>query len=307
MKTLVLAIGGNALLDFGEKPTFDVQYRNAMRLARGLGPLLKRKELRIVITHGNGPQVGDELIRNKFAERKIPSLPLHVLAAETQALIGTILEAAIRQELSRIGATKEVAVVLTHVCVKRSDKAFKNPTKPVGPFYTKEQLDEALRSGRFDFARERGHYRRVVASPEPLKILELDAIKELMKKEIVVAAGGGGIPVIEDGGAFRGVDAVIDKDATSQLLANELKADTLAILTNVDCVYFDFDGRKRPIRRIRAWKLKGSLDEFEEGTIRPKLSACIKFVESGGKAAYIGDLFKLKEMLAGKSGTKVVR
>lgn len=306
MKTLVLAIGGNALLGFGDKPTFEVQYANAARLARSLRPLLRRKELGIVITHGNGPQVGDELLRNGFAEKEIPGMPLHVLTAETQAIIGTMLEMALMHELYKMGTKREVVVVLSHVRVDRRDIAFDEPTKPIGPFYTKAQLEDALKRGRFRFVEERGRYRRVVASPAPLEVVELEAIRALAaEKAIVIAAGGGGIPVVAERGACRGVDAVIDKDATSQLLASSLGADTLAILTNIDLVYRDYKRKAGPIRRIAAGKL--NLSAFEEGTMRPKLRACTEFVRRGGKRAFIGNLFKISAILEGTSGTEVVR
>ncbi len=308
MKTFVVALGGNALLDFGEKPTFRVQYRNASMMARSLRPLLKRKDTRIAITHGNGPQVGDELLRNEFAKEEMPKLPLHALIAETQALIGTMLELALKRELAMMGSKREVVTLLTHVCVDGKDKAFDKPTKPVGPFYTRTQLEAELRRERFSFVRIKGRYRRVVASPEPLRIMEIDAVRALIQRNaIVIAAGGGGIPVIEERGLYKGVDAVIDKDLTSQLLASSLKADLLAILTNVGCVYMDYKNRKEPISKIRITELEASLDGFEEGTMQPKLRACTRFIENGGKEAYIGNLFQLESMLSGKSGTKIVR
>jgi carbamate kinase len=308
MKTVVVALGGNALLDYGERPTFRVQFRNASRMARSLGTLLDREDTSIVITHGNGPQVGDELLRNEYAKGEMPKLPLHALIAETQASIGTMLELALKQELARLGSEREVAVLLTHVCVDGSDKAFDKPTKPVGPFYTRAQLEAELRRERFCFVKERGKYRRVVASPEPLRIMEIDAVRTLVNRNaIVIAAGGGGIPVIEGRGVYKGVDAVIDKDLTAQLLASAVDADVLAILTNVDCVYRDYKSRKRPIGRIGIGELEPTLGSFEEGTMRPKLRACVRFIENGGRTAYIGNLFRFDAMLAGKSGTKIVR
>jgi carbamate kinase len=308
METFVVALGGNALLDFGEKPTFSVQYRNASRTARSLSPLLKRDDTSIVITHGNGPQVGNELLRNEFAKEEMPRLPMHVLIAETQAFIGTMLELALKQELIRIGSRREVVALLTHVCVDSKDGAFEKPAKPIGPFYTRMQLETELRREPFSFIKRRGRYRRVVASPEPLKIMEIGAVRTLIKRNaIVIAAGGGGIPVIEERGSYRGIDAVIDKDLTTQLLASSLKADTLAILTNFDRVYRDYGNRREPISRIRIGELGAIVDCFEEGTMQPKLRACMRFIENGGRAAYIGNLFRLEAMLAGTSGTEIVR
>ncbi len=304
---IVVALGGNALLDFGQKPTFEVQYRNALRMARNMRPLLAKKETSIIITHGNGPQVGDELLRNKFAKKEIPELPLPALNAETQALIGTILELALKHELARMKVDRAVVALLTHVVVDRSDDAFTKPTKPVGPFYTRAQLESELRKEHFSFVKGKNGYRRVVASPRPLRIVEIEPIRELVdRKAVVIAAGGGGIPVVGKNGSYKGIDAVIDKDLTAQLLANSLDADVLVILTNVNGVYRDHN-MKHQIRRIKARELEEMLDEFEEGTMLPKLLACARFVEKGGKKAYIGSLFKLDAILAGKSGTEIVR
>jgi carbamate kinase len=308
METFVVALGGNALLDFGEKPTFNVQHRNAVRAARGLVPLLKRENTGIVITHGNGPQVGDEFLRGEFAKKEIPILPLHALVAETQAFIGTMLELAIRQELLRINPNREVIMLLTHVTVNSKDGAFRNPSKPIGPFYTKAQLEAELKRESFSFVEVRNRYRKVVASPNPLKIIEIDAIKKSIKEgAVVIAGGGGGIPVVLSNGIYKGMDAVIDKDLTTERIASSLKADTLAILTNVDYVYMDYKSKTGPIKRIETSRLKPLLDKFEAGTIKPKLQACINFIEHGGNAAYIGNLFKLESILSNKSGTKITK
>ncbi len=307
METYVVALGGNALLGFGEKPTYETENKNALRAARSMVPLLKRK-VRLVITHGNGPQVGDELLRGEFAKSEIPKFPLHVLNAETQASIGTMLELAIRSELARAGLKRDIATVLTHVVVDRKDHAFTDPTKPIGPFYTKAKLNAELKKEKFDFISEEGKYRRVVASPKPLAIVEVEAIKRLTALgTIVIASGGGGIPVFKDGNAYSGAKAVIDKDRTAQLLATSMGASRLIILTNVGFVYRDYGRKRLPIRAMNAAELSDVLGTFERGTMRPKLEACLHFVQQGGKKAYIGDLFRLDSVLSGKTGTTITK
>jgi carbamate kinase len=231
-----------------------------------------------------------------------------VLIAETQAFIGTTLEMAFRQELISMGLEREVVAVLTHVRINSRDFAFEKPTKPIGPLYTKTQLYAKLKKNIFSFVEDEGKYRRVVASPEPLRIMEIDAIKKLVDRNaIVIAAGGGGIPVIQEKGVFKEVDAVIDKDMTTQLLANSIRADTLAILTNVDCVYSDYENKTGRISSMKTKDIEASLNRFDEGTMRPKLRACMRFMKSGGREAYIGNLFRFQDILAGKSGTRIVR
>ncbi len=304
----MIALGGNAILKRGEDATFPTQYKNVKNAAKSMVNLLSKEDIKLVITHGNGPQVGGELLRNEYAERQIPQLPLYVLTAETQAFIGSMLEAAMLNEMHRKTVDKRISAVLTHVLVDRHDKAFGRPTKPIGPHYSKKELERRLRCGRFDFVETGGAYRRVVPSPEPLEVIELESIRRMLDSgHIVIAGGGGGIPMAESKGAITGVDAVIDKDATSQLLASELKADKLIILTDAECLYMEYGNESSGIIDINAGDLKKMLGSFQGGTIKPKVEACIKFVENGGKEAYIGNLFKLTELLDRKSGTRITR
>ncbi len=303
MDALVIALGGNALLQNGEKPSFPVQLKNARRTAKSIARRLA-KEKAFVITHGNGPQVGYELLRNIYAGRKLPQMPLRIINAETQAIIGSILQSAIASELEKIGSKKRICTVLTHVVVDRKDKAFENPTKPIGPLYSKKELQKQLKIEKFDYVMTGLLYRRVVASPRPLKIIEIGQIKELVEDGFgVICCGGGGIPIFDD---WNGANAVIDKDRTTQHLANSIKASRMAILTNVDCVYKDYLGRRVPIKKIEASSIGESLGDFDEGTMRPKLEACTDFIMNGGKRAYIGSLFSLDSALAGTSGTLIM-
>lgn len=307
MKTIIIGLGGNALLSPGKSQDVYSEYRNATRAMRGIASIIKTGGCNVVITHGNGPQVGDELIKNNRAKGVVPQLPLHILTAETEASIGTILETVLRGELERLHVVRDIAVLLTHTIVGRRDRAFLRPTKPIGPLYSRVELAAELKLEKFDYVKTGSKYRKVVPSPDPIGIVEANTIKRLMSSTIVIAAGGGGIPVFADKGGYTGAKAVIDKDLATQVLANSIGADEMVILTDVDCVYKDFENRRAPIKRIRAGELRRDLEGFGEGTMRPKLEACIRFIENGGRVAYVGNLYKLKGVLEGRSGTVIIR
>lgn len=299
-----MALGGNALLNKGETPTFETQLKNATRTAKHLLGTLANRDKRIVITHGNGPQVGNEYLRSEYASREVPRLPLYIMNAETQALIGSILELAFMKELERIGINRKVTTVVTHVVVNGRDSAFRKPTKPVGPFYTKNQLKRELANERFSYAKFGAKYRRIVPSPKPISIVELNEIKTLMHEGyIVLCCGGGGVPVSKEGSSLKGSNAVIDKDATTRLLANSIGATEMVILTNVDKLYLDYPKMKQPVSRMAASELERKINRFEAGTMRPKLEACVEFVRKSRKIAKIGDLFDADRVVHGKAGT----
>jgi carbamate kinase len=295
--TTVVALGGNALMRPGERGTAAEQLANLRRAIGALGPLLDEEGL--VLTHGNGPQVGNELIRQERAAEEVPPLPLWLAVAQTQAEIGALIAAELRPAVSR-----QVACVLTHVRVAPDDPAFDRPTKPIGPFYAAEQA-ERLRSERGWVMTEdanRGH-RRVVASPDPLEIVELEAIRELADGgAITIACGGGGIPVVRRGGRLSGVDAVIDKDRASALLARELGAKRLLILTEVPAVYEHFgqsDQRELPeLSRDEAERL---LPTLAEGSMQPKVESALAF----GGETLITNFNALDAALAGHAGTRI--
>ncbi len=304
MDTLVIALGGNALLQRGEKPSFHVQMKNAMTTARSIAKTLANEDS-FVITHGNGPQVGDELLRNMFARSRIPQLPLHIINAETQAVIGSILQTAIESELMRIKSRARLCTLLTHVIVDKKDSAFNHPTKPIGPFYTKSELHAEQRREKFKYVIEEGAYRRVVASPRPMRIVEINQIKALLKEGFgVICCGGGGIPIFND---WTGAHAVIDKDLTTQLLANSIEARRMAILTSADYVYADYGKESTKIRHANAAQIKKLMKKFDQDTILPKMEACVNFIGHGGKTAYVGNLLSLDAVLKGKSGTRISR
>ena len=306
MKTIVIGLGGNALLSPGKSQKVGLELKNAERAAREIAKIVKTEKYNIVITHGNGPQVGDEQIKNTNSRRVVPELPLYMLNAETEASIGTALEIALRNELKRMHIGKGVCVILTHTVIDEKDRAFLMPTKPIGPLYSKNELEKELKFRRFSYIKVGLKYRMVVPSPKPVSILEFEIIKSIADRTLVIAAGGGGIPIIKRDTGFVGVEAVIDKDMTTQLLANLIDADEMIILTDVDFVYKNFKNRKGAIRKVSAKDLKASLGAFEEGTIMPKLAACIKFVENGGRIARIGNLYKLDAVMMGESGTAII-
>ena len=307
---VVVALGGNAILKRGEKGTFEEQYRNVCDTVRPIADLVQNG-YRVVVTHGNGPQVGATLLRHEAAKNIVPPFPLDVCGSETQGFIGYMIQQALRNELKKRGLDKYVITIVTRVIVDVQDEAFKNPTKPVGPFYTREEADK-IRSQRPDMVVKedagRG-YRRVVPSPDPKVIAERSAIRTLVDNGfVVVACGGGGIPIVEKGNQARGVEAVIDKDLAGQRLATLIGASVFVILTDVDGAYLNYGTPKQAlIKQATAQQLDQYMKEghFKEGSMSPKITAAIRFVQSGGSRAIIAELSRLTEAMQGKSGTQV--
>ena len=308
MKKIVIALGGNAL---GKDP------EEQSKLLEGVAKIivsLVRDGNKIVLTHGNGPQVGQILLAMDYSangEAKTPSMPFAECGSMSQGYIGYQMQQAIQNELHRQGIKKNCVTVVTQVLVNAKDKAFQNPTKPIGMFYSKEEADKIVKDKGFTFVEDAGRgYRRVVASPQPIEIIEKDAIKTLSEKNIVIAVGGGGIPVIKERGKLKGVAAVIDKDRSAALLAKEIGADALLILTAVDKVSINYntdnqiDLDKLNIATAKKYMNQG---QFAKGSMLPKIEACIKFVsENPDKKAIIGSLEKASLAIKGKSGTVIV-
>ncbi len=282
----------------GERGTAAEQLANLRRAVQALGPLLAEPGL--VITHGNGPQVGNELIRQERAADEAPQLPLWLAVAQTQAEIGALIAA----ELRPAPGDAALACVLTHVAVAPDDPAFDRPTKPIGPFYSAEEGERLERERGWAMVADanRGH-RRVVPSPEPLEIVELDVIRTLVDGgTLVVACGGGGIPVVRRGDRLVGVDAVIDKDRASALLARGLGATRLIVLTEVPAVYRDFgEPSQEEIRTLSGEQAKGLLPQLAEGSMRPKVEAALAF----GGETLITNFDALEDALAGNAGTRI--
>lgn len=296
---VVIALGGNALLRRGQPMETELQRANLREAANAIAEVADDHQ--IVVTHGNGPQVG-LLALQAEAYDDAPTPPLDVLGAESEGMVGYLID----QELSNALPDRQVATLLTQVEVDPNDPAFDRPTKPIGPCYDADRADALRVSRGWSFGEYDGGYRRVVASPEPQRILELDTIRVLLQAErIVVCAGGGGIPVIVTAaGAWRGIEAVIDKDRSAALLATRLDAHVLLMLTDVPGVYAEWPSRSgQPIGACTPDELDGM--HLSEGSMGPKVEAGSRFVRAGGKLAGIGALADAARILRGEAGTRI--
>jgi carbamate kinase len=296
----VVALGGNALTRRGERGTAAEQLANLRQTVAALRPLLTGEDA-LAITHGNGPQVGNELLRHERAAEEAPPLPLWLAVAQTQAEIGALIEAALRPVLE-----PPVACVITHVLVAEEDGAFQHPTKPIGPFYSESRAHELERDRGWDVVEDANRgWRRVVPSPTPLEIVELEAVRTLLRGgTVTIACGGGGIPVVRRDGRLQGVDAVIDKDRASALLAERLGADRLVILTDVPAVYSGFGGdRPEELRELTTAEAESLLPQLAAGSMRPKVEASVSFTRAGGEAL-VTSAEALERALAGEAGTR---
>lgn len=310
MRTLVIALGGNMLLRKGESGTFDAQLGNAKRTAKRIADLIQRG-YKVVITHGNGPQVGSILIQQEKGRDEVPEMPLDVCVAESQGEIGYMLQRALRAELVKRGINRPVATIVTQVRVDEKDDAFRNPSKPIGPFYSKREAEKLSRQTGSPFKEDAGRgYRRVVPSPKPMEIVEKDAIRRMIKGGvIVIASGGGGIPVVRRGTKFRGVEAVIDKDLAAAVLAEDVNADMLIILTDVKAVFLNYRSGKGVEMELRkttpedAARYMGE-GHFAAGSMKPKVQAAIDFALKGGKTIITSPRY-LEDALKGDAGTLI--
>lgn len=296
---IVVAIGGNALLKRGETLSFENQRANMRASAAALAEAARAHQL--VLVHGNGPQVG-LLALEADAYKAVPPYPLDVLGAESQGMIGYV----IAQEMRRVLPEREIVALLTQTVVDRADRAFAHPTKPIGPVYASADADGLAGPRGWAMAADGKGFRRVVASPEPKRIVEGAAIARLVEAgALVVCAGGGGIPVAaSDGHLLDGVEAVIDKDLAASLLARNLGADRLAILTDVDGVYRDWG---KPSQAIQPVLRAGAVDvaAFANGSMGPKVDAACRFARETGRPAFIGSLAEAAAVIAGEAGTRV--
>jgi carbamate kinase len=306
----VLAMGGNSLIKDKNHIALSFQYEAVKETAKYIAELVA-EGIRLVITHGNGPQVGFLYRRGELARHELPLIPLDICGADTQGAIGYMIEKALLNEFQRRGIDKKVTTVVTQTVVDREDRSFKQPTKPIGSFMSKEEALANKRRFDWEVVEDAGRgYRRVVPSPMPKNIIELDVIKLLVHSGyIVIAAGGGGIPVIlNEQGEMEGVEAVIDKDLGSSLLARSLGADTLIISTGIDAVYLNFGQEDQiPLSHISLPEIKRYLEEghFKPGSMKPKIEAIIQFLESGGEKAIITSPENLLRAAEGKAGTTI--
>lgn len=316
-KTFIIALGGNSILRANEKGTAEEQYSNLWQTCEQLTELLS-SENRIVITHGNGPQVGNLLLVSEMAKDVVPVLPLDIWGAATQGIIGFMIQNTLSNRLRKAGAKHNITTVVTQVIVDKDDPAFKNPTKPIGPFYNLKEMQELRRKKGWTMIEDSNRgYRRVVPSPIPVNIQQARIIKSMLDaEEIVIAVGGGGIPVVrENSENLRSVEAVIDKDYASSLLAVEIDADILLILTAVEYVFRDFGlPSQQPLDHLKLSEAKKLLAEgqFGTGSMEPKIMAAIFFLEETNKCFPTRErevIITLPETamkaLKGKTGTRI--
>ena len=311
-KRLVVAIGGNAIQPPGDRGSVDAQVHRLEETAGKLTDLVQAG-YDLVVTHGNGPQVGNILLQNEESRNLVPAMPLDVCGAESQAQIGYMLAQALRNEFSVRRVHRGVVAVITQTLVDANDPAFADPTKPIGPYYSREAdlIVKRAKGWKLTEDRARGGWRRVVPSPQPLEIVERDTIRKLVEDgdgNVVVCAGGGGIPVVRRGGRLVGVEAVIDKDLAAAVLAKELGWETLVIATDVEKVALGFGTpTQRFLEHLTVAEAKKHLAEgqFPPGSMGPKIQAAIDFLDSGGKLVVVTDLEHLVAAVEGRAGTRI--
>ena len=310
-KSAVIAVGGNSLIRAGEKGDIAEQLANTRRTARAIVQLV-RDGLQIVVTHGNGPQVGAALLRSERASDQVYAQSLDVCDAATQGEIGYLLQQSLSNEVVAAGLRHPVITLLTQVVVSRDDPAMKHPTKPIGPFYSLADAEERARRFGWSIVEDAARgYRRVVPSPEPIEIVEEECIRRMMTGgAIVIALGGGGIPVVRENDGLAGIEAVIDKDRASALLACRLQVDYFIISTDSDCVYRDFKKpTQQPLDRVTADEIERDYraGQFPPGNMGPKIESALRFLRAGGREVIITSYEHLPEALRGRAGTHIVR
>ncbi len=310
-KVAVVAIGGNSLIKDKQHRSVPDQYQAAQETCAHIADMIEGG-WEVVITHGNGPQVGFILMRSELASHVLHTVPLDSCGADTQGAIGYMLQKALYNEFKRRGLDKQAATVVTQVLVDRDDPAFQNPTKPIGPFMEKEAALKKKEEEDWNVVEDAGRgWRRVVPSPLPRRIIERDAVKQLIEAGlVVVAVGGGGIPVVEDEeGNLVGAEAVIDKDYASGLLASSIDADLLLISTSVEKVAINYrQPDQKWLDRMTVAEARKYLEEghFAPGSMKPKIKAIIEFLEGGGEEAIVTSPQNIKRALLGQTGTRIV-
>ncbi len=306
--SILVAFGGNAILKESQLGTAEEQFANLEQALECVADLIQDGH-RVIITHGNGPQVGVMMRQGECASHLVPEMPLDVLVAKTQGQIGYMIQHTLINIFRVRQVKRNVVSVITQVVVDASDPAFSNPTKPVGRYYEEEEAKAMMAADPDLTMRLQGNkgWRRVVPSPEPIDVLEVDFVKEAHSRgDVVIACGGGGIPVMFSGGRYRGVEAVVDKDKASAVLAARCDVELLLILTDVEQVYLDYNGPSQ--RGIDYMSVEEAMDhlragEFIEGSMRPKIEAAIEFLGMGGDRVVITSLERVREALEGKAGT----
>jgi carbamate kinase len=310
VQTALIAVGGNSLIRAGEKGTIAEQLANTRRTAEAVVQII-RSGFRVIITHGNGPQVGAALLRSERAADQVYAHPLDVCDATTQGEIGYMLQQSLMTVLAEQGMRTPVATLLTQVIVSPDDPAMLKPTKPIGPFYTRKEAEQRHFDHGWTVVEDAARgWRRVVPSPEPLEIVEEVSIRSLIDAgALVIAVGGGGIPVMRTGRGLKGVEAVIDKDRASALLAARLKADLFVISTDADRVYVNYKKPdQRPLDRVTSDELARLYDEghFPPGNMGPKVESALRFLRDGGREVIITSYERLPDAVRGQAGTHIV-
>lgn len=309
-KRAVIALGGNALIKEGQEGTIYEQFANTREVMKHIVKIIE-EGWDIVITHGNGPQVGAILLQNDLAKDVTPPMPLGICVAESEGYIGYMIQQCLSNALRKAGIKRPVVTIITQVIVDENDPSFDNPTKPIGPYYSDEEVDELIKEG-YKVRKQQDGWRIVVPSPDPKSIVEGDIIKNLLEDGvIVIASGGGGMPVIEkEGWGLDGLEAVIDKDLASERVAEAIDADLLLILTNVDYVYLNYGKQnQKPLHRVKLDEIKKYYEEghFPEGSMGPKIIAAERFLNYGGKKVIISHVDKAWEAFKEKIGTIITK
>ncbi|MBI4721462.1 MAG: carbamate kinase [Candidatus Stahlbacteria bacterium] len=316
MRTAVIAIGGNAILHPEQKGTKEEHYANLQITCSHLA-LLIREGYDIVLTHGNGPQIGNIVLQNELTSNNVPPMPLDVCVAESQGEMGYFLQQVLTNKLREMGIDKQVVSMITQVVVNKDDKAFKNPTKPIGHYYTKDEALRLMEERKWQMVEDisRGGWRRVVPSPKPIDIVEKEAIMRLIFSSksspiVVIASGGGGIPVIQTENGYKGVEAVIDKDLAASILATSIEEELFIMLTDVPKVALNFNTPQQvELDKMTLLEAKEYLSQghFPPGSMGPKIEAAILFLEHGGKEVIITTPDNLLKAMQGKAGTYIVK
>ena len=309
-KKAVIALGGNALIKKNQEGTIYEQFANTREICKFIVKIIK-DGWDVVVTHGNGPQVGAILLQNDLAKDVTPPMPLGICVAESEGFIGYMIQQCLSNELKKANINRSVVTLITQVLVDENDSSFRNPTKPIGPYYSDEEVNEIRKEG-FQVKKETDGWRIVVPSPDPKSIVEGEIINKMLDDDIIViASGGGGMPVIEkEGWGLDGLEAVIDKDLASERLAEAINAELLLILTNVEKVYINYRTRnEKPLDNVKLKDLKKYYSEghFPLGSMGPKILAAIRFLEAGGKKVIISDVEKGWEAFIGKTGTHIIK
>ncbi|MCK5187331.1 MAG: carbamate kinase [Deltaproteobacteria bacterium] len=309
-KKAVIALGGNALIKKGQKGTIYEQFANTRRSTNSIVKMIK-EGWDVVITHGNGPQVGAILLQNKVAKDLTPAMPLGICVAESEGLIGYMIQQCLSNALKKEQIEKPVIALITQVIVDQDDPSLTHPTKPIGPYYNEDEAIQLRKEGCQMTSQPRG-WRMVVPSPDPKQIVEGESIRKMLDEGIIViASGGGGMPVVEkENGGLDGLEAVIDKDLTAERLAEAVEAELLLILTDVEKVYLHYGTPKqKTLDKISLKELKNYYEtgQFPPGSMGPKILAAIRFLESGGKKVIVANIEKGWEALQGEAGTLIAR